>query len=233
MVKTFTSAQMDVSLSTHFKVSDFWSNPDYDSIKLDTDLANILEKFYVHFGVKPRLRNRYNGQSGTKYAPVASAGYRRPDWGGSRTSQHCYGKGLDFEIAGVPAYKLAQFAETLPEIGGIGLYLQDGQLDRETHIHIDCRIGPRKRWGWHGQTSDTNTPGFGGIPCIFRYGNRSAAIEEIQGYLNAHGHPCGEPDGAFGAKTKAALMAYQKAHGLKADGIYGKQTNALTKIFNW
>lgn len=42
--------------------------------------------------------------------------------------------------------------------------------------------------------------------------------------------PKTEVDGVFGAKTKAAVVAYQKAKGLAADGIVGSQTRA--KLFS-
>lgn len=140
-------------------------------------------------------------------------------------------------MPGVSAYRLAQFVETLPEVGGIGLYLaKSGQLDRVTHIHIDTRVS-RARWGWNGQTGGTNTPGFGGIPCTFRCVKgklqRSAAIEELQRKLNSLGYNAGTPDGVYGPKTQAAVMLFQRDKRLKADGIYGKETNKAMGLFDW
>jgi peptidoglycan hydrolase-like protein with peptidoglycan-binding domain len=34
-------------------------------------------------------------------------------------------------------------------------------------------------------------------------------------------------DGIFGPKTKASLIAFQRAHGLKADAIYGPDSSAV------
>ncbi len=236
-VKTYVAAQKGLKLTENFTVGDFWAYAGHKTIKLDTVLAQIFEKFYARFGVRPILRNRYMDKA-RPYEPQPSAGYRDSlNWNGSKTSQHCYGRGMDFYIPGVPAYKLAQFAETLPEIGGIGLYLaKSGELEKVRHIHIDTRTN-RARWGWNGQTSGTNTPGFGGIPCVFKYDKRklqrSAAIEEIQRKLNASGVNCGTPDGVFGERTKTALMIYQSRHGMKADGIYGKDTNKVMGLFDW
>lgn len=51
-------------------------------------------------------------------------------------------------------------------------------------------------------------------------------VRELQEQLNALGFNCGNPDGVFGARTKEAVMAFQLAYGLKADGIVGEQTRA-------
>lgn len=237
MVRTYTKDQKGVQLSEHFTVGDFWACDKQRAIKLDTALVGVWEKLYAHFGTKPLLRNAYGPES-KNYKPHATAGYRdKSNWSGSKTSRHCYGKATDVYIPGVPAYKLAQFAETLPEVGGIGLYLsKSGDLDRIKHIHIDTRV-KRTLWGWNGWTSKTSTPGFGGIPCVFKYDKRklqrSAAIEEIQRKLNASNCNCGTPDGVFGERTKTALMIYQRLHGLKADGIFGKGTNKAMGLFDW
>lgn len=232
MIKTYTASQKGERLTEHFTLGDFWACERHKTIKLDDMLAKIFEKFYTHFGARPHLRTDSMGRV------VESAGYRDSvNWNGSKTSQHCSGRGVDFAIPGVPAYELAKYAETLPEIGGIGLYLaKSGQLDRVTHIHIDTRT-KRARWGWNGQTSGTNTPGFGGIPCVFKYVpkklQRSAAIEELQRKLNELGFSCGTADGIFGIKTRDALKAYQRTKGLKADGIYGSDTNKVMGLFDW
>ena len=46
----------------------------------------------------------------------------------------------------------------------------------------------------------------------------------LQRKLNSLGFDCGNVDGDFGTKTKAAVMAFQKAKGLVADGIVGPKT---------
>jgi len=50
---------------------------------------------------------------------------------------------------------------------------------------------------------------------------------ELQKFLNAAGYDVGTPDGKFGAKTRAALIKFQIAKGLKGDGIVGKLTRDL------
>ena len=56
------------------------------------------------------------------------------------------------------------------------------------------------------------------------YGSRGDAARKLQELLNALGYDCGSVDGIFGSKTKAAVLAFQKANGLGADGIVGPLT---------
>lgn len=55
-------------------------------------------------------------------------------------------------------------------------------------------------------------------------GSRGQAVEAWQMFLNSNGYCCGNTDGIFGAKTEKAVKAYQRDHGLVADGIIGKNT---------
>jgi peptidoglycan hydrolase-like protein with peptidoglycan-binding domain len=48
--------------------------------------------------------------------------------------------------------------------------------------------------------------------------------KDIQAALKAAGFYNGEIDGKVGPKTKDAIKAFQKANGLKEDGVVGKQT---------
>lgn len=57
-----------------------------------------------------------------------------------------------------------------------------------------------------------------------RSGSKGTQVKVLQWLLNESGYDCGEADGIFGAKTVAAVKAYQKAKGLSADGICGKNT---------
>lgn len=228
-------------LSEHYTVADFWSNPAYDWIKLDDRLPGILEQFGEHFGKYPRLRNRYVGTN--RYKMVPSAGFRNPeiDWKGSKTSQHCYGRGLDIEIPGVPAYKLAQFAETIPAIKGIGHYYNTQEpVDKCEHIHIDVRHRVTvSRWGHQNRTSGCNIPTFGGMPKTLKRGHQGCAVRLLQNYLNDWAKENAilvnalTLDGEFGAKTEHLLKRYQKGNGLKPDGKYGRATNRKMKLFDW
>lgn len=59
---------------------------------------------------------------------------------------------------------------------------------------------------------------------MLRTGSRGDAVRKLQELLNAKGYTCGSADGIFGSKTYAAVLAFQKANGLAADGIVGSLT---------
>ena len=59
---------------------------------------------------------------------------------------------------------------------------------------------------------------------MLRTGSRGDAVRKLQELLNAKGYTCGSVDGIFGSKTYAAVLAFQKANGLAADGIVGPLT---------
>lgn len=59
---------------------------------------------------------------------------------------------------------------------------------------------------------------------LLKFGSTGSAVKKLQTFLNALGYNCGTVDGVFGAQTKAAVMAFQKANGLTVDGICGSET---------
>ena len=57
-----------------------------------------------------------------------------------------------------------------------------------------------------------------------RVGSRGQVVTELQQLLKAKGFDPGTPDGAFGAKTKSAVVGYQQTKRLAPDGIVGAAT---------
>jgi peptidoglycan hydrolase-like protein with peptidoglycan-binding domain len=49
-------------------------------------------------------------------------------------------------------------------------------------------------------------------------------VKQLQIYLNSKGYDVGVPDGVFGTKSKQAVILFQKAHNLTADGAVGPGT---------
>lgn len=59
--------------------------------------------------------------------------------------------------------------------------------------------------------------------------NRGSAVRTLQQQLKAEGFDPGAVDGVFGPHTRAAVLAYQMAHGLRQDGAVGENTSAALR----
>ena len=58
----------------------------------------------------------------------------------------------------------------------------------------------------------------------YKQGSSGAVVKTIQQKLKNWGYYTGAIDGVYGAKTKAAVVSFQKKNGLTADGIAGSKT---------
>lgn len=74
----------------------------------------------------------------------------------------------------------------------------------------------RPRWG---EAENDPTP-------TIKRGSKGEAVKKLQALLMSHGYtlPRYGADGDFGNETENAVMVFQQAQGLTADGIVGKQT---------
>ena len=59
---------------------------------------------------------------------------------------------------------------------------------------------------------------------VLKSGSQGSEVKEVQRRLKLWGYYKGSVDGVFGAKTKSAVIAFQKKNGLTADGVVGKST---------
>lgn len=59
---------------------------------------------------------------------------------------------------------------------------------------------------------------------VVKRASGKASTREIQSALKNAGYYTGNVDGKVGKLTKSAVMEFQKANGLKADGVVGQQT---------
>ena len=57
----------------------------------------------------------------------------------------------------------------------------------------------------------------------YKLGDRGTGVADLQKYLREVGYPVAV-DGVFGSGTRAAVVAFQRARGISADGIVGPQT---------
>lgn len=64
-------------------------------------------------------------------------------------------------------------------------------------------------------------------PNTLKYGDSGQRVSELQTALLKLGHDTNGVDGRFGAGTQRAVIAFQKAQGLTADGLAGLQTQKL------
>ncbi|MEG1677025.1 MAG: peptidoglycan-binding protein [Clostridia bacterium] len=66
--------------------------------------------------------------------------------------------------------------------------------------------------------------GVGTVGAVLRYGSKGVEVTTLQNRLIELGYLAGQADGNFGISTKTALMSFQKASNLSADGIAGAKT---------
>lgn len=112
-------------ISPHFSRAEFKCNcGKCDSDTVDAELLAILEGIRTHFD-RP---------------VIVSSSHRCAEFnrevGGSRKSQHLYGRAADIVVQGIPAYLVQEFCEQLG-VPGLGSY--------ESFTHIDTRSGSA-RW---------------------------------------------------------------------------------------
>jgi N-acetylmuramoyl-L-alanine amidase len=65
---------------------------------------------------------------------------------------------------------------------------------------------------------------------IVKYGSKGTEVKTVQTKLKSWGYYKGNVDGVFGWKTRTAVIAFQKKHGLKGDGIVGTATSKALGI---
>ena len=62
---------------------------------------------------------------------------------------------------------------------------------------------------------------------VLRTGMTGQSVKDLQSRLYTLGYYSGEIDGQFGAGTQAAVIDFQRANGLDADGMVGAETKAI------
>ena len=117
-------------VSKHFRREEFLcrcGNCGFDTV--DIELIKLLENIRAHFGNRDVQVN-----SGCRCEAHNKAE------GGSKKSQHLYGRAADIFIMAVPPATIAAYIDSKwPNKYGVGIY--------NSWIHIDSRSGPAARWG--------------------------------------------------------------------------------------
>jgi hypothetical protein len=143
--------------------------------------------------------------------------FRRIGEGGhANQSQHYAGTAFDVaqNLDSAARARLRNLAQN----AGVWGYVEPAHLT-PTWVHFDARTGPPACAG-------------GGYPML-REGSRSVYVCTLQDALETIGTPDVGIDGAFGPKTRRAVVNFQSGNGLVADGVVGCSTwNALTARAN-
>lgn len=107
-------------------------------------------------------------------------------------------------------------------IFGAKTYAAVTAFQKANSLGVDGIVG-KLTWGKLYDATPVNVTPVTTQPML-RTGSRGDAVRKLQELLNAKGYTCGNVDGIFGSKTYAAVLAFQKANGLAADGIVGPLT---------
>lgn len=122
------------------------------------------------------------------------------------------GSGTVFDAKTLSAVKAFQESRKLTVDGVVGLQTWTALLKQMPAVEDEAEA-PFKR----DVTTKPDRP-------TIKSGAKGSVVEELQRRLSDHGFDPGPADGVFGKKTKAALVAFQKASGLEPDGVCGPLT---------
>ena len=112
-------------------------------------------------------------------------------------------------------------------------YRWDDGVQKTAVFNITGEKGKGRCWKKHGKlpyitydVSEKKKVDYSLNLVNLRRGCKGEFVRGVQLLLNGRGYNCGSTgaDGDFGANTEKAVIAYQKANGLSADGIVGNKT---------
>jgi len=128
------------------------------------------------------------------------------------------------EIKNIPERVCCVFMREGNTMSHTGLYVGNGRI---IHCSGEVKEGKTKDRGWTNYAIPKGLEG--GIPVwrrTIRKGDSGEDVSYCQQILNDLGYDIGKSgvDGKFGSKTKEAVIAFQKDHGLNPDGVVGPLT---------
>lgn len=104
----------------------------------------------------------------------------------------------------------------------------DGYYGNETQKNIVRCFQVAMNHDYHKSLSVDGIAGSGTLSALGKHyvkqGESQELVRAVQVALYCHGYNPQGTDAVFGANTKAAVIAFQKAHGLSADGVAGRNT---------
>lgn len=249
-VKTYKKGD-NTKLTANFNVSEFrcglGSPCNCTTTLIDEQLPIYLQMIRDHFGASIIITSGYRCSSYNSKI------------GGAYGSRHTKGQACDFYISGVEPLKIAQYAESIG-IKGIGLYDTFVHIDTRAakSFWYSHKEYPRSTFGKYSKTETAaaatgysldqfirdvqaaigaSVDGVVGPETITKTitigtakNSDHAAVEDIQKRLKALGYDPGTIDGIFGSKTRAAVVAFQKANGCVPDGIITAKNKTWRKL---
>lgn len=242
MIKTFKK-NVSENLSANFKSTEFDCHGTGCCSKtlIDEKLVEYLQKIREHFGKPVIISSGYRCERHNKSV------------GGATASKHKQGMAADIMVTDIKPAEVAKYAESIG-ILGIGLYEteKDGYFVHiDTRINKSFWYGQDQRYRstfggeaackitvsrWQNAAikdgfkfPEYGADGAWGAECIavaqkaickkrtgiYKFKNLTRIIQETVGVA---------ADGKFGNDTKNAVMKYQRANGLVADGAVGLNT---------
>ena len=120
----------------------------------------------------------------------------------------------------------------------IGLYVGDGKVIEARGTRSGVIESDLSEWDEWGKLSAVDYSGVEPDVVMvdtvktLRKGDGGLTVTWLQEMLLAAGYELGKADGIFGAKTEAAVRAFQRDSGLDVDGIAGKMTLAAMQALD-
>lgn len=169
-------------------------------------------------------------------------------WSNSPTdTKPKYNKNQDVSANGMKAAcKVKGNISTMPDVAGVlvffdghvGVYEGNGYvIEARGHafgvVRTKLKSRPWKYWGYcpwisYGSAAQPAKPVEENTVTItlkeLKKGSENAQVKTVQRILSSLGYSLGSIDGDFGSKTETAVKKFQKAKGLDADGVVGKDT---------
>ena len=127
MIKAYSKTKNgNDKLSTNFKVKEFACKDGSDTVFINTELVELLQRVRTHFGKALNITSGYRTDAYNKKV------------GGVTYSQHMYGSAADIYINGISPKDIYKYIDALyPNELGLGLY--------NSFVHVDVRDN-RSRW---------------------------------------------------------------------------------------
>jgi GH25 family lysozyme M1 (1,4-beta-N-acetylmuramidase) len=136
-----------------------------------------------------------------------------------------------FVSAGFEALTASKYLKSPDYLLPGDILLYDGH-HAATNITYGAKVRPSKPVDTTTPPADVEVPGISLLGTrILRRGNAGADVEQLQKALMSLGYDVGSwgADGDFGSATDRAVRAFQRDHGLDADGEFGPKSLAALK----